>query len=347
MHHADSQYIVVYPSGLYGTFIEWILNFLEDPSLELPFNQNGNSHKFRGHGFLFRETLLQHVESGRKYKFCRAHPDALNDDNLFNNRYDAVLQKSLTFFKDHFDKIVFMYHRENTTLWYENNKLDKILMTEEDYEHVLKPPGYTREQASDILTDDPVLKIKHTIDNTINAKASQMGIDNLMGWGKTSIYDFEIWELRELLSFCWFSRSQGAIEAYNVLKNNNPDVLFVDIEDLKNNFFSTIEKIVQHHQPDFSLSTEQRQKLYEIQQQWLPLQKQINKDTLCNKIVECIKQGQSFDWSDQNLSIVDEAWIQKSLREHGILIKCNGLNVFPTNTLDFVTLLEFDPHHAD
>ena len=36
----------------------------------------------------------------------------------------------------------------------------------------------------------------------------------------------------------------------------------------------------------------------------------------------------------QKLSIIDEAWIQKQLREQGHEIKCYNLNDFPTNSWD-------------
>ena len=66
----------------------------------------------------------------------------------------------------------------------------------------------------------------------------------------------------------------------------------------------------------------------------------MNKDAVCDKIVNSIATNELFDWSTISLSILDEAWIQKSLSDKGIQIKCYKLNTFPTNSKDFQPLLE-------
>jgi hypothetical protein len=43
---------------------------------------------------------------------------------------------------------------------------------------------------------------------------------------------------------------------------------------------------------------------------------------------------------DHRQSIIDESWIQQRLYNNQIGIKCHKLDVFPTNTADFLPLLE-------
>ena len=42
--------IIHYPGGAYGTFIEWVLTYLTDPTMPdtLPFREHGNAHNFVG-----------------------------------------------------------------------------------------------------------------------------------------------------------------------------------------------------------------------------------------------------------------------------------------------------------
>ena len=160
-----------------------------------------------------------------------------------------------------------------------------------------------------------------------------------MGWHKNNIYDFDIWELRELVSFYWFTRTHGEIDAWEKIKLlHHHKILCISINDIKNNFIHTVIKSAQHF--DVPVLPEMIDRLTEVYNKWLPLQKQINKDSICRQVVESLLDKIPFDWSHCNLSIVDEAWIQKTLRDNQVEIKCQDLNVFPTNTDDFLPLLE-------
>jgi hypothetical protein len=90
---------------------------------------------------------------------------------------------------------------------------------------------------------------------------------------------------------------------------------------------------------DVSVPDEMIEPLQQVYRHWLTLQKQINKDQICNQIVNSLRDKIPFNWSHCNLSIVDEAWIQKTLRDNHVEIRCHGLDVFPTNTEDFLPLL--------
>jgi hypothetical protein len=198
--------------------------------------------------------------------------------------------------------------------------------------------GYTKEFLKNYLTENTIEQIKHTIDLEINSASSPLTVKNLQGWNKNNIYDFDIWELRELLSFYWFTRSDGQIHAWNKLKSTNNDILFISVTDLKKNFTKTVLNVAQHF--DIKLNDSWTVRLEEVRQHWLPLQKQIDKDDTCNRIVQALCTKEYLDWSDISLSIVDEAWIQKELFKRNIGIKCNKLNIFPKNTIEFDLLLE-------
>lgn len=338
-----NQTIIVYTSGCYGTFFEWIFNLLQDPEIEIPFTSNGSSHKFLGNFFDPQEKLFEHINSGQKHQFSRVHPGMFEKVNeheaAYQYSYDLVLQNDLDFLKKHFDKIIVLTYDHASVLWCENNMLTKSLVSNTWYQEKFQEHGYTKEFMKFIMDPDSIERIKHKIDLEVNSKLSPFGQSNLMAWNKTSIYDFDIWQLRELLSFCWFTRSQGQIQAWQQIKQNNPDILVLSISDLRNQFESTVLQAanfagtVLHGRP--------WEKLTIIHQQWLELQQQINKDGLCNKIIKCLITKESFDWSTTELSIIDEAFIQHTLYTAGINIRCQDLNKFPTNTQDFIPLLEY------
>jgi hypothetical protein len=333
-----NQCLIVYESGCYGTFVEWMLNFLVDRTIDLPFNNCGNSHKFQGNFLYPAPRLLEHVQSNKKQRFSRTHPCVFRADN---NNLDQEFDQELKFYKEHFENILVLNYDHDTVLWYENNNLDKIFIDDITYSKMAELYGITKEKIKPVMTRDSVLRIKHWLNRELQDNTSSFKSENLLGWHKHSIYDFDVWQLRELLSFYWFHRNDGVISSWQKTQQNNRDIPFLSISEFKQDFSLTIQKIAGHF--DLAeIDQETLQQVHDVHQQWLKLQKQIDKDSLCKKIVNSLISREFFNWVDLTpLSIIDEAWIQKSLRDQGVLIKCDGLDLFPTNTRDFYSLLEF------
>ena len=59
--------------------------------------------------------------------------------------------------------------------------------------------------------------------------------------------------------------------------------------------------------------------------------------TVCT-IVDCTIKKQPYTWTD--LNIIAESIVQQQLRQHGFEIQCDGLDVFPINSLELHALLE-------
>jgi hypothetical protein len=337
-----STNIIYYAAGCYGTFFEWVLNFLENPNIELPFKDTGSSHKFKGNLFWPREKLFEYINSSTRHRFSRIHPDLFEKVNQHNRCHEIdfaqLLEEDLLFLKNHFDNTLILTYDTQSILWYENNLLDKTLLTEEQYKNNLAHYGYTTQFLKGNMTADSVLRIRYLLEREINSEFSSFTIENLKAWGKDNIHDFEIWELRELLSFYWFTRNKGQLDAWNYIKQLPGNTMYISISDLRTQFLDIVINSAKF--VGISINNSQIDKLIEIYQQWLSLQKQITKDELCNKIVSALCNNTAFDWSDKPMSIVDEAMIQKKLFENNVGIKCDKLNIFPTNTDDFKILLE-------
>lgn len=336
-----STNIVLYPSGAYGTFIEWILTFLTGGTKDYPFNENGNSHKFKGNFFEPKEKLFKFLNSDLEFNFSRIHPGlftGVNDhDTVHSVKFHKFLESDITFLKNNFRKVLVLYFDNSSVLWNSNNNLIKILMTNEIYTRDYKTYGYTETFLKIVMEKDSILKMRHFIDMEINSKNSPLTIQNLQAWSKNTIYDFDIWELRELLSLYWVSSINSQIDAWATVTQDK-DVLSISMSELRDNFIQTIIKIAKYF--DINVTTQQIIEIEQINTAWRKLQTQIDKDAQCIKIAESIINNIPHDWTNYTLSIIDEAWIQKFLADRGIQIKCYNLNTFPTNSMDFQTYLE-------
>jgi hypothetical protein len=109
-----------------------------------------------------------------------------------------------------------------------------------------------------------------------------------------------------------------------------PD-LVCDLKTALDKLFNTVGLQWSHpHSEDIGAVTER----------WLSLQRHLNKDTVCQSIVDGIINSTHYDWADQKLTMYDEAFVQWTLRDlHGLAMRCYNVNVFPTNTTDLRNLL--------
>jgi hypothetical protein len=336
----NNSNLIFYLPGCYGTFIEWLCNFLENPDTTLPFIQNGSSHLFKGNMFDPKERLFEYLSSNQSYTYSRIHPnlfEQINQNNrFFQNGYFEVLQEDLDFLKTHFNRILVLSSSVDDVLWTENNKLTKIFKHEYITE-IYVTYGYSP-NVFDHLDKDAITRLKKLIEFEYKAESSAFRKENIMAWGKNSIHDFEIWELRELLSLFWFTQSESQTAAHSKLKINNPDLMHISPADLRDNFESTVSTLADFF--NITVAKDAMVKLPEIEKQWRSSQHYMYRDALCNDIVDSIVNDNFLDWSEHSLSIIDEALIQKKLYDQKIGIRCYNLNIFPSNTNDLLKLTE-------
>ena len=159
--------------------------------------------------------------------------------------------------------------------------------------------------------------------------------NKLFGNHTNDLENCERWEQREFLSFYIFKQHESESGYKNILNFKN--LLFIPIENLINDFESIIRNIF-----SFINIEIKRTNFEEIHSEWIRLQYYKNSDNITKEILSAILNDKFLDWSDKNLSIIDEAWIQNQLREyHGIEIRCWNLNNFPTNTISLKPYLYY------
>ena len=220
---------------------------------------------------------------------------------------------------------------QSCTLWVENNLIDKVnphIFVNFSEERTKELISYNIQ--TDEIKTNPISLIKVMIGS--NSYWNNKMLDNT-----TSIYEYEVWQLRTLISKHWFEDFLKGFDYWNPSDINFKNISFKYVSDLKSNFINTILEIVDYF--DILPLESQLKKLSEIEVKWKEKQIHIKKDELCNSIVDSIKNNYFLDWSTEQLSILDESWIQKQL-DKSLKINWKNLNKFPTNSNNFQFLLE-------
>jgi hypothetical protein len=331
---SKSTNLIYFHGGCYGTFIEWTCYYFSNYIKDLPFTDNGSSHNYVGNFLVPPEVFFEYVSSNKDEKFARCHPALFNDDKAFltynhNNCYYDIHTADFLCIQKEFNNILVPHPTPSTFLWMENNVFQKCTIPEEVFDTYSRSYGYCRTFFANAIAVSVEDKIKILLEQ-------EMEPDKFMQWGKSSLVDFEIWELRELMAYYWFGRHKDLFTCWDRLANEFPKIKFIPLDSFKN---SPVDAILSYLE-FFNVPLPPKESISDIVNQWKLKQIHMNKDEIVAKIIKSIINKENFDWANENLTIIDEAYIQKLLLDNGINIKCFGLNEFPTNTIDFLTILE-------
>lgn len=155
---------------------------------------------------------------------------------------------------------------------------------------------------------------------------------NIINWNPNYKHwsEMQPWEFREWFSLFYASWVNEWIESAeqvpdSFLKLKNTEVLF----DTK----STLIKIIEFCNLTLSKELDQFVEIWTSKQKYI-----LDEFNLLDKIITHTTTNQKFVW--KKLSIVSEAIIQQRLRAMGYEIRCDKLNIFPTNSETLYSLLE-------
>lgn len=150
----------------------------------------------------------------------------------------------------------------------------------------------------------------------------------------TTISDIPIWIKREFLSFYLMPAWVAQVEWNHLDTWQNPKCCVVTVTQLLHDFDNTIHRIQEHCKLQFKKEIAD---LAPVHQQNLGLQKYINQDQICNQIISAVVDDHLFEWDD--ITLTSESWVQWQLRNLGYELRCNGLDTFPTNSIQLRELL--------
>jgi hypothetical protein len=284
-------FLIIYPSGAYGTFLDWCINWFSGSIAEemSPFTETGSAHAWIGLAAgdvtgRDNETIEYWLNSDVESLVLRAHlPLPLSDLTC------ESFQKVVLSYRTNFRKILVINNNVNWHLLTLHNQFTKIAWA--TYEHI----------SSDI----------------INHYKDQF----------SATMPIPIWQLREMMSF-WHGRTHSFLtDIYHPIIDDK--IINIDIGMLMENFENYLVDLFKK----IDLPMTRSDRLTEIKEKWLSLQKFKDRDRQCLDIVSATVNGSDLDYSRYDLHILDEAFIQWKLRDtHGLDLLCHGLDTFPRTT---------------
>jgi hypothetical protein len=142
------------------------------------------------------------------------------------------------------------------------------------------------------------------------------------------------WVLREFLSLYLLPAWNSQVEWGNLHHQNQDNCCVVTVTELLTQIESTLTRIQKFCQLDYQRSVAD---LLDYHQTNLGLQKFLTQDRICQTIVDSIMEHKMHTW--EPLPLPSEAWIQWQLRNLGYELRCHGLDMFPTNSVQLRELL--------
>ena len=150
----------------------------------------------------------------------------------------------------------------------------------------------------------------------------------------TLIENIDQWIRREFLSLYLIPAWRSQVEWYFPDQWQSPRCRYVFIKNLLHDFENTITDLVDFLQLDIRQPISN---LLPYHEQNIKLQKYINQDSICNQIIDLTLTDKDMEWDP--LPLPSEVWIQYRLRELGYEIRCHGLDIFPTTSVQLKKLL--------
>jgi hypothetical protein len=159
-------------------------------------------------------------------------------------------------------------------------------------------------------------------------------LDLKVGWGVDDVNEAPNWILREYFSYNIFNSFESQYGWY--APDHFSDGYYTFLDNLLYNFQEEIENIRLY------LDVKWRRDPGELQEHHnfnLSKQKYIHQDKIAYRIINSIND-EPICWDKDDITIFTEAFIQKTLREQGIVLKCTNLNDFPTSTKKLIEVFE-------
>jgi len=338
--------VILYSAGAYGNFINWCCSYFSGliSNIAVPFTDVGSVHNlYPGKkSLVLPKQFEEFINSTEEPQFVQMHEtSALKDsyNRCVAGNFSMVLSELLFYLDSNFSKTIYVYPTINSIDWITNNRFYKINpfkdyarlnITDDPYEYFL----------SNNVAPELVVQLKETGISRLKIMLDQqVSIDNIVKHGCNSIADLQLWQLRELSSEYFYNACRDqllSLKDISELKTKFKNIHFVSLDTFRDNFVYGLLGILNH----FNIKAVDENDVKKIHDQWLPKQEYINRDRQLNEITDALTNSIELDWATYNLTFFDEIVIQRKLLDRNIKIKCWNLDIFPTNTKDFLPLLE-------
>ena len=141
------------------------------------------------------------------------------------------------------------------------------------------------------------------------------------------------WQLREMISFEHSAMLHQTAEFYQPISHHK--AINVAITDLINHFQPTLIGLFEN----LELPMMYQDQLDRIEEEWMANESFTKIDQLCHNIVTAVLEEHNISWQPHQLTLIDEAYVQCLLRNKNFEIRCYGVDMFPTNSVQLRELL--------
>jgi len=301
----NNKTAIPYQGGAYGSYVKWVLYYLLiNDEIIPPFASHGTSHNW---------DYLKDKHVAKKHVYVSMiknnHPDY--NCNLF------TLHPVLDFGDEFISNLDFLY-----------NAVDYCIVPYADKNtYLLNVHNYIYKVHSELSLDDGTLAY-------INRD------DLLNGWGIS--HDIPILEIppniqREYFSYNIFDSWEAQCNWFAPDHYNKPNLKWLYTSDLLYNFEQTFNDLANFLNISWVRDIKELVPYHNMN---LSNQRFLSQDKIAQSILDSIDNDTNISWDQKDLTIFTEAFIQKSLRDKGILLKCNNLDVFPTSTKELIKEFE-------
>ena len=155
---------------------------------------------------------------------------------------------------------------------------------------------------------------------------------NIVNWNTDYQHWSEMrpWEMREWISLFYVAWTKEWIESQNQV---GADFYKVSNIEILENLPGIVRKILQHCDLTESSGLDDFAVHWRSKQQYI-----MDEFNLLDRVIECTINNVPLSWNPVN--IIAEAIVQQRLRANGYEIRCDGLDVFPTDSTTLYNLLE-------
>lgn len=340
------QKVIYYPAGCYGSFIHWVMYAAlgkVDPT-QYPWGRNGNSHSWGQYLIIGNDIVRYFKEQKYLHDIVRFHPSSpsysLTDAEKIK-RFgvnNTNVSDDLLFLSDNGAKTLAIYPTVDSALWVCHNTFKKIILTTDQVDFLMNlQPDTVKEDYQSLLIHDPEQRIRYFMKDP-EFKLPRSDLRRriaLRSIGGMSVFDHHILDFRSIKNTERFvsnikTNSRSTISNEMSIYGN---VKFIPVSGLKYNFAKTVNECF-----DFFEVKNNSVDLTELEYQWRLLQQDINKDKICNDIVNAVVNNFDYDWSNEKIELLDEAYIEILLMFNGYTIP-TGNDFLPTNTQDLKKIL--------
>jgi hypothetical protein len=328
--------LIYYPTGSYGTFVQWLCNTKNILSPEdLPFYTDGNSHKYvlsDQYRLLISDQCEQNFVSVHDPNVVSCIWPLLHNGKMFNELcqvafYNDFSQQHLKIFVDNNVQILIIHPTETSKIWWWHNNCKKVFYTPGMFDKKIKN---CYSDVAWLTTTDPVQRAQVQMSH-YNQRAWYNEL--LDGFQCADAYALAPGQLRTVMAQSIHHETFDYLSHWQQLPEHFPNIKFVSLDQLRDCTKQTVQDIFEYFAVESNLP------LDFVLDKWTELQTTRNRDQEHDRIIKCIVNAQHCDWSDLNFDLFDEVYLYYTLKfKHNIALNADNLDSLPTNTHDLLLL---------